>query len=94
MTETSKIRRTVIVTLEHGLHMVPCSEIAKFVRDYSGGVRISSSVFSADARSLLDLLQLKAECGTELVLEADGEGAEQIVSGLARLFETNFGMNR
>jgi phosphotransferase system HPr (HPr) family protein len=94
MSEPPTVRRTVTVTLEHGLHMVPCSEIAKLVRDYPGSVWVRNDQFSADARSLLDLLQLKAEHGTQLVLEAGGDGAEAIVEGLARLFETNFGMNR
>ena len=83
-----------MVTLENGLHMVPCSEIAKFVRDFPGQVLIHKDQYAADARSILDLLQLKAEHGTSLILEAHGESAEVIIDGLARLFASNFEVPR
>ena len=88
------VRRNVTVTLENGLHMVPCSEIAKFVRDFPGQVLIHKDQLAADARSILDLLQLKAEHGTTLILEAQGESAETVVEGLARLFASNFQVPR
>ena len=40
------------------------------------------------------LLQLKAEHGTTLILEAQGESAETVVEGLARLFASNFQVPR
>jgi phosphocarrier protein HPr len=84
------IRRTVTVTLDNGLHMVPASEIAKAVRDFTGKVVIRRDQIIADARSVLDLLQLKAECGTLLEVEAEGDGAAQVVEAIARLFALNF----
>lgn len=84
------IRRTVTVMLENGLHMVPASEIAKEVRGFDGHIVIRRDQTAADPRSVLDLLQLKAECGAELEVEADGEGADQIVDAIARLFALNF----
>jgi phosphotransferase system HPr (HPr) family protein len=82
------------VTLENGLHMVPCSEIAKFVRDFPGQVLIHKDQYAADARSILDLLQLKAEHGTTLIVEAQGESAEVVVEGLVRLFASKFEVPR
>lgn len=83
-------RQTVTVTLENGLHLVPCSEIVKFVRDFTGDVRIKRDDVTADPRSVLDLLQLKAEHGTELIVEATGQDAETVVQGLAALFASDF----
>jgi phosphotransferase system HPr (HPr) family protein len=94
MNSPAAVRRTVIVNLENGLHMVPCSEIAKFVRDFPGQVLIHKDQYAADARSILDLLQLKAEHGTTLILEAQGESAATVVDGLAQLFASNFEVPR
>jgi phosphotransferase system HPr (HPr) family protein len=94
MSQPAIARRTVTVTSENGLHMVPCSEIAKFVRDFPGQVLIHKDHYAADARSILDLLQLKAECGTTLILEAQGESADLVVDGLAQLFASNFEVPR
>src|SRR4051794_7284628 len=84
------IRRTVTVTLENGLHMVPASTIAKAARDFRGHVVLRHDQITADARSVLDLLQLKAECGVVLELEADGDGEADLVNAIAELFATNF----
>lgn len=90
MSSPAVIRQTVTVTRENGLHLVPCSEIVKFVRDFPGDVRIMRDEIVADPRSVLDLLQLKAEKGTELILEASGNDAEAIVQGLAALLAADF----
>ena len=94
MSSSSVIRQTVTVTLENGLHLVPCSEIVKFVRDFQGDVRIQRDEIVADPRSVLDLLQLKAEKGTELILEASGNDAESVVQGLASLLSANSELRR
>jgi phosphotransferase system HPr (HPr) family protein len=88
------IRRTVTVTLENGLHMVPASEIAKAVRDFQGRVVLRRDDIIADARSVLDLLQLKAEFGTHLEVEADGDGDARVVEAIAQLFALNFAVER
>lgn len=90
MDQQSQYRRNVLVTLRNGLHLVPCSRIAEYVRDYDGDVVIRNEEVAADAKSVFDLITLRAECGTQLVLEATGAAAQSIVDGLAGLFESNF----
>lgn len=90
MTESDVTRRTVTVGLPNGLHMVPCSGIAKLAAKSASTVRIVGNNVTADAKSVLDLLQLKAECGAELIVEAEGEDAAAAVESIVRLFETNF----
>lgn len=93
MSSPSVIRRSVTVTRENGLHLVPCSEIVKYVGGFTAEVRISRDDIVADPRSVLDLLQLKAEKGTELIVEASGNDAETLVQGLAALLTADFGSN-
>jgi phosphotransferase system HPr (HPr) family protein len=88
------IRRTVTVTLENGLHMVPASTIAKAARDFRGHVVLRHDQITADARSVLDLLQLRAECGVVLELEAEGDGEAEVVNAIAHLFASNFAVER
>ena len=90
MSSPSVFRQTVTVNRENGLHLVPCSEIVKFVRDFQGDIRIHRDEIVADPRSVLDLLQLKAEKGTELTLEATGNDAETVIQGLAALLASEF----
>jgi phosphotransferase system HPr (HPr) family protein len=83
-------RQTVEVGLENGLHMVPCSLIVKTAGRFECAVQIHKGDLSVDAKIMLDLLTLNAQCGTTLVLEARGTDASQAIGELVRLFETDF----
>ena len=87
---TGPIRQNVQVTNEQGMHMIPCSRIAQLVRDTECEVRIIRDNQIADARNILDLLMLKAEAGTSLLVESEGEGAELILARVVKLFEDDF----
>lgn len=83
-------RQNVKVNNEQGMHMIPCSRIAQLVRDTQCEVRIIRDDQIADARNILDLLMLKAELGTSLVVESEGEGAERILEQVVKLFDDDF----
>ena len=53
----------------------------------SSWCEITSAV---EAKSIIDVLTLGAAQGTELVLEADGDDAEEAVEALAELVENGF----
>ena len=90
MTSEMTSQREVIVNLESGLHMVPCSRIAEHVRDFEGSVCIMVEDRTVDAKSIFDLLTLRAPMGTVLTIEANGPNSADLVNGLVILFERNF----
>ncbi|MBT5018013.1 HPr family phosphocarrier protein [Planctomicrobium sp.] len=86
MSESGVIRRTVLLKIEQGLHLRACSNVVAIVEGFQGKVSVSSAGKTADASSMFDLLQLAAMPGTELELEASGDGSEEIVNRLEALF--------
>lgn len=88
-----RITRQVTVGLENGLHMVPCSRIAKVANQYGCDVQIVKEATTVDAKSIFDLLTLNAGQGTHLLLEASGENADAAIAELVGLFESNFEPN-
>ena len=56
----------------------------------SGDSSIRKGEKVVDGKSMLDVLTLAAEKGTKLVLEASGDGAQQVIDALEKLFKTNF----
>lgn len=90
MPESQIHMRQLTVDLEHGLHVVPCSEISKLARSFDGQVRLIREEFVADAKSMLDLLQLNAPRGTVLVLEVEGDGADLLADRFDALFRNGF----
>jgi phosphotransferase system HPr (HPr) family protein len=90
MVEDTQFRRTVTVNLKDGLHLRPISQIVETVRRYGSPVRISKGDLTADAGNVLDLIPLRIEFGSILVLEASGEKAAETLDALVALFESNF----
>lgn len=89
-TTTTTITTTVTVGSRVGLHARPATEVAKVAGSLSTVVSITKGEkVATDARSVLMILALGAEFGDEVVLKAEGEGAEESVATLAELIATD-----
>ncbi len=88
--EARTVSRTVAVGSRVGLHARPATAIAKAAAGLPAVVRIGKGDKTpADARSLLSILALGAEHGDEVVLSANGDGAEESVAALADLIASD-----
>ncbi len=85
-------RRTVTVINEQGLHFRPCQLIAQAAQQFSGTVVFCRGSTRADAKSLLELLTLAAEQGTDLELEVTGPDPTNVADKLSELFSCGFQM--
>jgi phosphocarrier protein len=83
-------QRTVTVASSHGLHARPAALFVKAAADQPVAVRIAvPGGRAADARSILAVLALNVGPGAQVVLEADGDGADQALENLAALLATD-----
>ncbi len=78
-------RRQVGVSNVLGLYLRAADKIVKLAGTFQSEIRVHCGGIIANARSILDLLSLAAECGTMLGLEAQGYDAEDAVAALANL---------
>ncbi len=83
------VSRTVTVRLEHGLHLVPCSKLVKLVNGFSCDVRIRNGSKLADAKNIFDLMGM-ADFGDQLEVIVSGNDADEVLSKIVQLFESNF----
>ena len=88
---SDSVTAPVTVNGDHGLHLIPCSQIARASFAFACQVRIRKGDRTVDAKSIFDLMSLNAGKGTQLVLEATGEDASEAVTALSELFESGFG---
>jgi len=88
--KAKKARARFTINNELGLHFRAAAMVVRTLGDFSAKVTISNGDTVADARSVLDLLTLAAARGTEVVVEAEGEDAEQAVEALGALIARNF----
>ena len=82
---------TVTLTNKMGLHARPSTQIATTASRYSCDIQITKDGQVVDAKSVLELLMLAAECGSELHIAADGGDAKAAVAAIAVLVEGRFG---
>ena len=82
--------RRVIVASKVGLHARPAALLAKAAAAQSVDVTIrKDDTQPVEAASILGLMTLGAECGEEVVLAADGDGAETALDELVELVSTD-----
>jgi phosphocarrier protein HPr len=86
MTETSlRSHRQVVIPDPLGLHLRPAAKLVNLANAFRSDVRVVCKGNTANAKSILDLVTLGAECGTTLDILAQGPDAEEAVNALAEL---------
>jgi phosphocarrier protein HPr len=81
----SPLRATVVVTNPQGFHMRPMAAFAQLAARYQSDVAVRREDVRVNGKSILDLMRLAAEQGTELTVEADGADAEAALDALVAL---------
>ncbi|HYE08441.1 MAG TPA: HPr family phosphocarrier protein [Planctomycetota bacterium] len=74
-----------------GLHARPSTQIATTAGRFASDIQIAKDGLVVDAKSVLELLMLAAEAGSELVISANGDDAEGAVKALVQLVLDRFG---
>ena len=69
----------------------PSTQIANLAGEFSSNVTIAKEELAVDAKSVLELLMLAAECGSELTISAEGDDAQAAVDAIVELVESKFG---
>ena len=84
------IEQVATIRNEAGIHCRPSSVIVKTAVGYSGTIRIQTEAGVADCRSIMGLLCLAMEKGTQIVISVSGHDEERMSRKLVELFETEF----
>jgi len=73
------------ITDDIGLHARPAAEFVRAAAGFTADVRVTLGDRTADAKSLLEVLQLQAGSGATIVVTADGEDADAALVALAEV---------
>ena len=88
----SGYRATVTIKNSLGLHLRPASQLVKLASQYGKcEVMLSKDSQTINAKSIMGVIMLAAEQGSELVVEAHGEGADEAVAAIVLIIENGFG---
>ncbi|HEC24304.1 MAG TPA: HPr family phosphocarrier protein [Chloroflexi bacterium] len=86
----------VEVTVQHevGLHARPAALFVKLASSFPCDITIANKTTDGqpvNAKSILSVLTLGVNKGHTIVIEAEGEQADEAVAALKELVESNFG---
>ena len=85
------VERRVTVVNAHGIHARPAAEIVKTAARFTSNVMLEKEGLEVNGKSIMGVMMLAAECGSEVIIRADGPDAEAAVDALAALIAAKFG---
>jgi phosphocarrier protein HPr len=84
------IRCQVMILNALGLHLRAADKFVRLAQQFVSEIRVHHDAREVNGKSIIDLITLAAECGTQLGLEARGYDAEAALVALAKLVSARF----
>ena len=84
------VEKRVTIVNPQGLHARPASMFVKLASCFEAEVQVAKDNQYVDGKSILSILTLAAEQGTELTINARGSDADEAAAALAQLVEGGF----
>jgi phosphotransferase system HPr (HPr) family protein len=87
----TEVRRTFRIVNELGLHARAASVLAKLAASFRADVQIEKDGQKARSTSVIELLLLCGQPGSDITVVASGDDAEQAVHAIGSLIQDRFG---
>jgi phosphocarrier protein HPr len=85
------VEQSVRILNKNGLHARPAAEMVKAAAKFKSDITISREDIEVNGKSIMGVMMLAAECGSEIMVRASGPDAQEAVSALASLVASGFG---
>jgi len=83
--------RTIEIVNKNGLHARPAAEIVKLSAKFKSDITIVRDDLELNGKSIMGVMMLAAEFGSNIIVRANGPDAEQAVNAIADLVAAKFG---
>jgi len=90
MNEVRVEERRVKIRNRMGLHARPAAEFVKLAGRYEAEIQLTKDGLSVNGKSIMGVLMLAAEQGSELLIRGEGADAPQAVEALESLVNQGF----
>ena len=81
-----RIEKDIIVANKKGLHARPAAVFVQLVDKFDATVTIEKNREKINGKSIMGLLALGAQCGTQLKIIVEGEKAQSVMVELENFF--------
>jgi phosphotransferase system HPr (HPr) family protein len=84
------ISEEFVLANKSGLHVLPAARLVKLANEYRAAIEIVYEGRKANAKNLMEVLALGAECGARIAVTAAGADAAQTLAGIRSLVAKKF----
>lgn len=81
----------VVIPNTLGLHARPASLFAKLAEKFKSKIIVEKDGMTVNGKSIMSLLMLVAECGSTLIIKAEGPDEDEAIEALVNLVKEGFG---
>jgi phosphocarrier protein len=85
------ITREATIVNQDGLHARPAARIVRLANSFDSSIELLKDGLEVNGKSIMGVMMLASECGSSIMIRADGPDAEQAVAALAALVASGFG---
>jgi phosphocarrier protein HPr len=91
MSEPHTAHRAVLIQNKYGLHARPAAEFVKAAHGFASEIWVRKDELEVNGKSIMGMMMLAAERGSEIVIRARGDDAEEALDTLCALVSGRFG---
>ncbi len=84
------IETKVKITNKHGLHARPAAKLVQLASKFASDITILKDGLEVNGKSIMGVMMLAAEPGSEIVLRIEGEDEKQATEALLNLIRNGF----
>ena len=85
------IEREATIVNQDGLHARPAAKIVRLASNFNSEIELFKDGMAVNGKSIMGVMMLAAECGSSILIRADGPDAEKAVDALSQLVAQGFG---
>jgi len=85
------IERELTIVNQLGMHARPAAQVVRTASAFKADVEIVRDGMAVNAKSIMGVMMLAAECGCSVVVRASGDDEAAAVDALAKLVSEGFG---
>lgn len=84
-----KVRKKIVVENKLGLHARPAALFVQTANKFESHIVVEKDNEKVNGKSIMGILMLGAERGSSIIIEAEGQDAQEAIVELERLVSSN-----
>jgi len=84
------IQEQIKIINKHGLHARPAAQFVKIAGKFSADIKVVKDGLEVNGKSIMGIMMLAAEPGSEILLMIDGDDEQDAINALKELINNKF----